>query len=58
MLALRIIATVLIGLSCIMVLPNKVSMFKDTAHSDRDIVLTTLVSLLWRAFVIVALWVI
>ena len=58
MLALRIIATVLLGISCIMVLPNKVCLCKDTTHCDRDTILTTLVSLLWRAFVIVALWVI
>ena len=56
MLALRIIATVLLGISCVMTLPNKICIYKDMKHSDRDIIITTLISLLWRAFVIVVIW--
>ena len=58
MLVFRILATAFLGISCVMTLPNKVSIYKDTPHSDRNIALSTIISLLWRAFVIVAVWVI
>lgn len=54
----RIIGTILMGLSCFTCFFKNISVFKDYEHVDRDVILFTLYGLLWRAFVIAALWLI
>ena len=56
MLALRIIGTVLIGFSCFTCLFKNIGMFSD--RKDRYVIGWTAYGWLWRAFIIVALWVI
>lgn len=58
MLVFRIVATVLVGISCSTCLFKNVNFFKEDIYQDKKIVLWTLYGWLWRAFVIVALWVI
>lgn len=59
MLVLRIIATVLMGISCATCLFKNINIFsRGTAEGDREVVLTTIYGCTWRAFVIVALWLI
>ncbi|MBO7713392.1 MAG: hypothetical protein J6S85_07450 [Methanobrevibacter sp.] len=60
MLALKIIATVLLGLSCITTFIKNVNIFEDSnekSFNTKAIALFTLWGWLWRALVIVALWV-
>ena len=58
MLVFRIVATVIMGFSCSTCLFKNVNFFKEDIYQDKKIVLWTLYGWLWRAFVIVALWVI
>jgi len=60
MLALKIIGTVFIGISCITAFIKNVYMFRDSndeTFNHKAIIFSNLYSWLWRAFVIVALWV-
>lgn len=55
---LKIIATVLLGMS-LMTLPIKhIVFFSDTRHERTNIVLSLLWSIAWRVFVIVVLWIV
>lgn len=61
MLALRIIATVLLALSCSTCFFKNINVFDshDTRSSyDKYVIIATLWGWLWRAFVIVAVWLI
>lgn len=60
MLAFRIIATVLMGLSCFTALVKNINIYAkhNTKSEDIAIIISTAYGWLWRAFVIVALWVI
>ena len=58
MLVFRIIATVLVGISYFTSFVKNTNFFKEDINQDRKIILWTLYGWLWRAFVIVALWVI
>ena len=58
MLALRIIATVILGISCITSALKNISIFGGTPREFTYITYTTLYSWLWRAFIIVVVWVI
>ena len=65
MLALRIIGTVLVGLSCFSILLKNINVFSgDTRKgfginlsNDWMVIVATLISWALRAFIIVALWV-
>ena len=59
MLALRIIGTVFVAFSCITTLLKNCAVFKDISDDSalvRRVGLWTIYGWLWRAFVIVALW--
>lgn len=61
MLALKIVATVLLGLSCITTFIKNINIFEDSnekGFNTKAIVLFTLWGWLWRAFCIVAIWLI
>lgn len=62
MLALRIIATVIMGISCLSCFVKNVSVYTDTLHPDLKeyvyVGVATAYGWLWRAFIIVALWLI
>lgn len=61
MLALRIIATVLLGISCSTCLFKNINVFdgRDMHFpTDKYIIVSTLWGWLWRAFVIVVIWLI
>lgn len=58
MLIFRIIATVLLSLSLMCAPIKNILIFKDTRKEVRNALIGTLWSLLWRAFVIVAIWII
>ena len=60
MLALKIIGTVFIGISCITTFVKNILAFRDgktETFYTKTIIGATLYGWLWRAFVIVALWV-
>jgi len=54
-LALRIIATVIMGLSCFTCFLKNTNIF---TKSNKAVIISTVYGLLWRAFVITALWII
>ena len=62
MLALRIIGTVLVGISCMSCLIKNINVFSDTKKPDVVdnwfVVISTGIGWAWRAFIIVALWLI
>lgn len=58
MLVFRIIATVFMGLSCITCFFKNISIFSDWKHATRDVLMISIYGWIWRAFVIVALWLI
>lgn len=58
MLVFRIIATILMGISCITAACKNISIFGQTPHPTRDVIIAINISWLWRAFVIVAIWLI
>lgn len=58
MLVFRIIATVLLGLSLMCAPMKNILFFNNTRKEVRNAIIGTLWSLLWRAFVIVAIWII
>ena len=55
MLALRIIATIFVGLSCITTVLKTMAIYEE---EPEKIVLFIIYSWLWRALVIVTLWII
>lgn len=57
MLVLKIIATVFLGLSCITSVIKNASIFANVDNEIPNFCIWSLYSLLWRAFVITALWV-
>lgn len=61
MLVIRIIGTVIVGLSCFTAFIKNCAIFKH-CETDKEIVLKTygwtIYGWLWRAFIIVALWII
>ena len=58
MLIFRILATVIMGLSCITCFLKNISIFSTWEHPDRNVILWTIYGLIWRAFVIITLWII
>ena len=59
MLAFRIIGTIAVGISCLTAVIKNINIFSGPhSSSDYMIVGTTLWGWAWRAFVIVALWII
>ena len=61
MLALKIIATVFVGLSCITAFIKNILVLRDEKTDKfyfKSIIGATLYGWLWRALVIVALWII
>lgn len=62
MLVFRILATVFLSISCVMCLIKNINIFSDTKHNDRLdnilVITSTAIGWSWRAFVIVAVWVI
>lgn len=59
MLALRILSTVFVSLSCITTLIKNISIYAGKGkYSDACIIATTIYGWLWRALVIVSIWVI
>lgn len=58
MLIFRILATIFVGLSCITCFLKNISIFSDWKHPYRETILFTNYGWLWRAFVIVAIWII
>ena len=54
MLALRIIATILMGISCLTAFFKNISIFAD--EKVRWVVIPTIYGWLWRAFIIVVVW--
>lgn len=57
-LALKIIATVFLGLSCITCFFKNLSIFsrEGTKKEDLAIILTTIYGLIWRIFIIIIIW--
>ena len=58
MLVLRIIATVIIGISCLTCALKNINIFSYGPHPNRDVIIVTIWGWLWRAFIIVAIWLI
>lgn len=59
MLVFRILSTVFLGLSCITSLMKNINMFGDNTHQgDKEVIGFTIYGWLWRAFVIVSIWLI
>lgn len=64
MLAIRIIGTVLIGISAFTAFLKNINIWGDRKGfgvrlaDDIPVIISTLIGFLWRAFVIVALWII
>jgi hypothetical protein len=60
MLALRIAATVCMGISCMTCLMKNINIFSDTKHPNGtasiELAIATIYGWLWRAFVIIAIW--
>ena len=54
MLALRIIATILMGISCLTAFFKNISIFGD--EKNRWVIIPTIHGWLWRAFIIVVVW--
>ena len=57
MLALKIIATVFLGLSCVTSVIKNAALFANKDNEIQNFSIWSLYGLLWRAFIIVALWV-
>ena len=55
MLVFRILGTIFVGISCLTAFSKNINIFTD---SNKLVVMSTLYSWLWRALVIVALWII
>ena len=63
MLVFRILATVFLSISCVMCLVKNINIFVDTGKKEDTVgnwfvVFGTTIGWSWRAFVIVAVWVI
>lgn len=58
MLVFRILGTIFVGISCLTAFIKNVNVFVGHESDDALIIGTTIYGLLWRAFVIVALWII
>ena len=56
--ALRIVATVFVGVSCLTALIKNIFIFDRSVYTLKNIFLSTLYGWLWRAFVLVAIWLI
>ena len=57
MLALKIISTIFLGISCILTVPQHAVTFSDSKHSFANFFVSCLWSLGWRTVVIVTLWI-
>ena len=58
MLVFRILATVFVGISCVTTLIKNIAMFAERDNEIRNVSIWTIYGWLWRAFVIVAIWLI
>lgn len=58
MLVLKIISTVFVGISCITTVLKNLIIVHDNEVNTVGFILATLYSLLWRALVIVTIWVV
>ena len=58
MLVLRIIATIIMGISCLTCAVKNINIFSYGSHPNRDVIIVTICGWLWRAFIIVAIWLI
>ena len=59
MLVFRILATIFLGFSCFTALAKNVNIYVDKGkYNDTAIFVSTIYGWLWRAFVLVALWLI
>ena len=60
MLVFRIIATVLLGISCFTALVKNINIYArhNTKQEDIAVIVSTAYGWIWRAFVIVVLWLI
>ena len=59
MLVFRILATILVGISCLTAVIKNINIFGGRKSSDDYFVVAAIIyGWLWRAFVIVALWLI
>ena len=59
MLVFRVLATIFIGISCLTAIIKNINIFGgDTGTHDVVVIMSTAWGWLWRAFVIVALWLI
>lgn len=59
MLVFRILATIFMGISCVTALVKNINIYAGRGeHSDVTVIISTIYGWAWRAFVIVAIWLI
>ena len=58
MLVFRILATVFLGISCLTSPLKNICIFAGKEHEIKDVCVWTIYGWLWRAFCIVAIWLI
>ena len=59
MLVFRILTTIFIGISCITTFIKNINIYADKGRYDNACIFaTTIYGWLWRAFVIVAIWIV
>lgn len=56
MLVLKILVTLFVSFSCITDVIKNVGLFANSPHEIRNFVIWTICEWLWKAFVIVAIW--